>query len=99
VHAIAFLLIIAMAMLAPLTMVLAVRRDPDWRPIAVVSVGASALVVFLLLPWGHARFVLVIVTLFGWDCLGRGTASEASRLEPSCACVADERGALTAAAL
>ena len=52
VHGIAFLLIIATGVLAPLTMALAVRRDPGWRPIAVVFVAASALVVvFLFLPW------------------------------------------------
>ena len=54
-------------MLAPLTMALAVRRDPDWRPIAVVSVAASALfVVFLILPWGNASFLLAIITVFAW---------------------------------
>ena len=36
---IGFLLIIATGVLAPLTMALAVRRDPGWRPITVVSVG------------------------------------------------------------
>jgi Protein of unknown function (DUF998) len=67
VHGIAFLLIIATGVLAPLTMALAVRRDPRWRPIAVVSVAASALVVvFLFLPWGNATFLLAIVTLFAW---------------------------------
>lgn len=43
VHAIAFLLIIATSVLAPLTMALAVRGDPGWRPIGVVSLAASAL--------------------------------------------------------
>ena len=67
VHGIAFLLIIATGVLAPLTMALAVRGDPSWRPIAVVSVAASALfIVFLILPWGNATFLLAIVTLFGW---------------------------------
>ena len=67
VHALAFLLIIAMGLLAPLTMALAVRGDPGWRPIAVVSLAASALfVVFLILPWGNATFLLAIFTLFGW---------------------------------
>jgi hypothetical protein len=34
---------------------------------AVVSVAASAFfVVFLLLPWGNATFLLAIVTLFAW---------------------------------
>jgi hypothetical protein len=42
VHGIAFLLIIATGVLAPLAMALAVRGDPGWRPIAVVSVAASA---------------------------------------------------------
>ena len=51
VHGIAFLLIIATGVLAPLTMALAVRGDPSWRPIAVVSIAASALfLVFLILP-------------------------------------------------
>ena len=54
IHGIAFLLIIATGVLAPLTMALAVRRDPGWRPIPVVSVAATALVVvFLFLPWGN----------------------------------------------
>jgi predicted membrane channel-forming protein YqfA (hemolysin III family) len=67
VHAIAFLLIIATGVLAPLTMALAVRGDAGWRPIAVVSLAASALfIVFLSLPWGNATFLLAIVTLFGW---------------------------------
>ena len=67
VHGIAFLLIIATGVVAPLTMALAVRGDPGWRPIAVVSVAASALfVVFLFLPWGNATFLLAIVALFAW---------------------------------
>jgi hypothetical protein len=67
VHAIAFLLIIATGVLAPLTMALAVRGDPGWRLIAVASIAASALfIVFLILPWGNATFLLAIVTLFGW---------------------------------
>ena len=67
IHAIAFLLIIATGVIAPLTTALAVRRDPGWRPIAVVSVAASALfVVFLFLPWGNATFLMAIVILFAW---------------------------------
>jgi Protein of unknown function (DUF998) len=67
IHGIAFLLIIAMGVLAPLTMALAVRGNPGWRPIAVASVVAGALfVVFLILPWGNASFLLAIVTLFAW---------------------------------
>jgi hypothetical protein len=67
VHGIAFLLIIATGVLAPLTMAFAVRGNAGWRPIAVVSLAASALfIVFLILPWGNATFLLAIVTLFGW---------------------------------
>jgi hypothetical protein len=59
VHGIAFLLIIAMGVLAPLTMALAVRGDAGWRPIGVVSLVAGALfVVFLFLPWGNASLVM-----------------------------------------
>ena len=43
VHGFAFLLIIVTGVLAPLTMAWAVRRDPSWRPIAVVSLAAGAL--------------------------------------------------------
>jgi Protein of unknown function (DUF998) len=43
VHGIAFLLIIATGVLAPLAMALAVRGDTGWRLIAVVSLVASAL--------------------------------------------------------
>jgi Protein of unknown function (DUF998) len=67
IHGIAFLLIIVTGVLAPLTMALALRGDPSWRPIGVVSLTASALfVVFLILPWGNASFLMAIVTLFGW---------------------------------
>jgi hypothetical protein len=67
IHGIAFLLIIATGVLAPLIMALAVRRDPGWRLIAVISLATSALfVVFLLLPWGNATFLMAIVTLFAW---------------------------------
>lgn len=67
VHGIAFLLIIAAGVLAPLTMALAVRRDPSWRPITVVSLTTGALfIVFLILPWDDASFLMAIVTLFGW---------------------------------
>ena len=66
-HAIAFLLIIAMGVLAPLAMALAARGDSSWRPTAPVSLATAALfVVFLLLPWGNATFLMAIVTLFGW---------------------------------
>jgi hypothetical protein len=67
VHGITFLLIIAMGVLAPLTMALAVRADAGWRPIGVVSLVASALfVVFLFLPWGNVSFLMAIVTVFAW---------------------------------
>jgi Protein of unknown function (DUF998) len=67
VHAIAFLLIIATGVLGPLTMALAVRGDADWRAMTIASVAASALfVVFLVLPWGNATFLLAIITLFAW---------------------------------
>jgi hypothetical protein len=60
-------LIIATGVLAPLTMALAVRRDPGWRPLTVMSLAASALfIVFLILPWGNATFLIAIVTLFAW---------------------------------
>jgi hypothetical protein len=66
-HGIAFLLIIATGVLAPLAVALAVRGDAAWRPIGVVSMGAGALlVVFLFLPWGNASFLMAIVTLFAW---------------------------------
>ena len=66
VHGIAFLLIIASGVLAPLTMALAVRGDHGLRPIAVVSIAASALFVVLFLPWGNATFLMAIVTTFAW---------------------------------
>ena len=67
IHGIAFLLIIATGVLAPLTMALAVRGDASWRPIMVISVVAGALfVAFLILPWGNASFLLAILTLFAW---------------------------------
>jgi hypothetical protein len=67
IHEIAFLLIIATGVLAPLTMGLAARGDRSWRPIGVVSLTATALlVVFLIFPWGNAPFLMAILTLFGW---------------------------------
>jgi hypothetical protein len=67
VHGIAFLLIIATGVLAPLTMALAMRGDAGWRPITVMSLAASALfVVFLFFPWGNASFLVTIVTVFAW---------------------------------
>ena len=60
-------MIIATGVFAPLTMALAVRRDPGWRPLTVMSLAASALfIVFLILPWGNATFLIAIVTLFPW---------------------------------
>jgi hypothetical protein len=67
VHGIAFLLIIATGVLAPLTMAFAVRSGTGWRPITIASVVTSALfVVFLVLPWGNATFLLAVITLFAW---------------------------------
>ena len=67
VHGIAFLLIIAMGLLAPLTMALAVRGDPDWRPLAMMAFVAVLMVLaFLFLPWGNASFLMAIVTVFAW---------------------------------
>ena len=67
VHGIAFLLIIATGVLAPLATALAVRSDASWRPTALVSLaGAVLFVVFLLLPWGNASFLMAILTLFAW---------------------------------
>jgi len=43
------------------------RGDAGWRPIAVMSLAASALfVVFLFFPWGNASFLVAIVTVFAW---------------------------------
>jgi len=67
VHGIAFLLIIATGVLAPLTMALAMRGDAGWRPITAMSPAASALfVVFFFFPWGNASFLVAIVTVFAW---------------------------------
>jgi hypothetical protein len=64
-YGIAFLLIIATGVLAPLA--LAVRRDASWRPITLVSLAAAVLFIFfLLLPWGNATFLMAIATLFAW---------------------------------
>jgi uncharacterized protein DUF998 len=67
IHGIAFLLIIATGVLAPLAIALAVRHEAGWRPLTLVSVAAAVLfVIFLLLPWGNATFLMAIVTLFVW---------------------------------
>lgn len=44
VHGIAFLLIIAMGVLTPLAMAIAVRGDPSWRPITVSVPGGKCAV-------------------------------------------------------
>ena len=60
-------MIIATGVLAPLAMALALRHEANWRPITLVSVAAAVLfVIFLLLPWGNATFLMAIVTLFIW---------------------------------
>ena len=65
-------------------MALAVRGDAGWRPIAVASLAASALfIVFLILPWGNATFLLAVVTLFGWISTCR-TPSDASPVKDLC---------------
>jgi hypothetical protein len=67
IHGMAFLLIIAVGVLAPLMMALAVRGDASWRPLTIVSVAACGLfVVFLFLPWGNASFLMAIITFFAW---------------------------------
>ena len=66
VHGIAFLLIIATGVLAPLTIALAMRDDAGWRPITVMSLAASALFVVLFFPWGNASFLVAIVPVFAW---------------------------------
>ena len=67
VHGIAFLLIIATGVLAPLTMALAVRRDPRLAADRCrFRRDQCVVVVFLFLPWGSATFLLAIITLFGW---------------------------------
>jgi len=55
VHGVAFLLIIAVGVLAPPMMALAVRGDAGWRPIGVVSLVASALFVAQLSSAGSER--------------------------------------------
>jgi hypothetical protein len=58
VHTIAFLLIIATGVLAPLTTAFAVRRYPSWRSIAVVSLAAGALFIVpvpIFVAWALQR--------------------------------------------
>jgi hypothetical protein len=44
-----------------------VRGNASWRPIMIISVVAGALfVVFLILPWGNASFLVAILVLFAW---------------------------------
>jgi hypothetical protein len=82
VHGIASLLIIASGVLAYVTMAVAVRGDPGWRPIAVVSVAASApFVIFLFLPWGNATFSAGERHPLRLDCVGRRTPSDPSLIK------------------
>jgi hypothetical protein len=48
-------------------MALALRGAASWRPIAAASLAAAVLfVVFLVLPWGNATFLLALVIVFAW---------------------------------
>ncbi len=96
VHGIAFLLIIATDVLAPLTMALAMRGDAGWRP-------ASALfVVFLFFPlffpWGQTPHSWWRSSLSSPGSQRLPYAWRRIPAKPRCAFVADEGGALTAAA-
>ncbi len=77
VHGIAFLLIIATGVLAPLTIALAMRGDAGWRPITVMSLAASALFVVLFFPWGNASFLVAIVPCLRLDHSGCRTPGDA----------------------
>jgi hypothetical protein len=47
-------------------MALAVRGNPGWRPIGIVSVAASALFVASCSCRGNVSFLVAIVTVFAW---------------------------------
>jgi hypothetical protein len=77
-------------------MALAVQANPGWRPIGIISLAASGLlVVFLLLPWGNASFLVAIVTVF----VRTHSAWRRIPPKPRCALWPMKGGALTAAAV
>jgi hypothetical protein len=104
VHGIAFLLIIAMGVLAPLAMawrwrwrcpVMRAGDRPRWSPLLLLC----PFVVFLLLPWATPSFLMTIVTVFAWITAVAVCLATYIRPKPRCAFVADEGGAVTATAL
>jgi Protein of unknown function (DUF998) len=66
VHGVAFLLIIATGVLAPLTMALAVRRRRLATDRGRFRRGQCALRHLLVLAVGNATFLMAIITLFAW---------------------------------
>ena len=81
VHGIAFLLIIATGVLAPLTMALAVRSDSSWRPIAVVPLRPVRLHCFPVLAVGQCLIPDGYRHRLRLDRLGRRTPGDPSVLD------------------
>jgi hypothetical protein len=62
---------------------------PHDRQHAAVSIAASAhAVVFVILPWGNASFLMAIVTLFGWIAALAARPRDPSLIKT---CVRDDR--------
>ena len=72
VHLVAFIGLLVCTVLAVLLFGLAVGSNPDWAPIAGVSVGAAVVVVvltiisFVVEPIGGLASVLSILVMLGW---------------------------------
>jgi hypothetical protein len=99
IHGIAFLLIIAMGVLTPVAMALAVRGDPRWRPIpGRIPRGECALCCFPVLAVGQRLIPDGDRHCLRLDHSGCRTPGDVHLLNHA-ALVANEGGALTAAAL
>lgn len=80
VHGIAFVLIVLMAVLAPLTTALALRRQPEWRPLGLVSLVVGVACAVLVPIASDIAFYAFIVVVFAWVA---GLALGLRRLERS----------------
>jgi len=98
VHGIAFLLIIATGVLAPLTMALAMRGDAGWRPITVMSLAAVRCSLSSCSSRGATPHSWWRSSLSSPGSQRLPYAWRRIPPKPRCAFVADEGGALTAAA-
>jgi hypothetical protein len=65
-HGMAFLLIVTLSVVAPLTTAFALRGQPRWRPLDLVSLAVGLVCPVLLFVPSDVGFYAFIVVLFSW---------------------------------